>query len=262
MPSAAMNEPSRLLRREPTANTRLEVTAYRDARTFSRAKRHSGLVRLLRIVLPAVIVVAGGAFVGKAFFTGGDSALPVGFGSISVRPDGLVMEKPHVSGFQNNGEAYEVRADRAIQNAADPRLVTLEGIAGLIGLGGDDNASVAAGNGQLNTVQSTLSLTNGITVTTKSGMEARLEHADVDLDNGRMSSSRPVEIRSTDATIHGNEVEITEGGRRIIMRRGVSMTLSANRSPAAMAAAAEAAGAPGAVAAEESALGFQDQAGE
>lgn len=231
MTEAAMNEPSRLPRREARITTRLEVTAVRDASAFAKARRHSRLVRSLRLVLPALVVVGGAGFAVKSY-VGGALSLPVGFADVSIRSDALVMEKPHVSGFQDNGQAYEVRAERAIQSAANPREVTLEGIAASIGFGNGDNAVVDAGRGLLNTIASTLQLTEGITVTTTSGVEARLEHADVDLESGTMHSERPVEVRSAEGTIRGNEIEISEGGKRIVMRRGVSMTLNASRAPA------------------------------
>jgi lipopolysaccharide export system protein LptC len=204
---------------------RIETAAASDERRFRAARRHSGLVRVLRILLPAVIVGAVGGFVTLAYV--GSVGIPgVSFKSIDLKSDSLVMDSPHVSGFSGSAQSYELSADRAVQNLRNPEVVTLEGIDARLGIETGDTAKLYAGRGIYDSKAETVSLRDKITVKTSTGYEAEFDSADVDLKNGTLQATEPVELRSADGTIRGNQVEIVEGGKRIIVKNGVSMTLN------------------------------------
>ena len=57
------------------------------------------------------------------------------------------------------------------------------------------------------------------------GYKASLKEADVNLRTNAMQSSEPVEIKLVDGMIRGNTVEISDGGKRIVFTKGVSMTM-------------------------------------
>jgi lipopolysaccharide export system protein LptC len=204
---------------------RIETAAASDERRYRAARRHSGLVRALRVLLPVVIVGAIGAFFGTAYLRG--HAVPgVSFKGIDFKSNSLVMESPHVSGFNGSNQSYELSADRAVQNLKNPEVVTLEGIDARLGVETGDTAKLDAGKGIYDSKAETLSLRDKITVKTSTGYEAEFNRADVDLKKGTLQASEPVELRSADGTIRGNQVEIVEGGKRIIFKNGVKMTLN------------------------------------
>jgi lipopolysaccharide export system protein LptC len=212
-------------RRPRRHKTPIETASARDDRRYRTAHRHSALVRALRILLPIVIVVATGGFIGAAYL--GSASLPgVSFTGIDVQSNSLVMENPQVSGFNGSKHSYELSASKAVQSLQNPEVVTLEGIDARLGIDTGDSATLGAGRGIYDSKAETLRLRDGITLKTSTGYEANLKQADVDLKSGALHASEPVELRSADGTIRGNQVEIVEGGKRIIFRNGVSMTLN------------------------------------
>lgn len=203
---------------------RLQVTAIREPAAFARARRHSLMVRVLRVVLPAgVLLGAGGAFSYSFIFS--YAIGPVQFEEVKVESDALVMHEAHLSGVQSNGEPYEMRAARAMQSTDQPHLISLEGIDATIGAAAGETARVRAASGRYNSDAAMLRLSDGITVTTEAGMKAELYEADMNLETGLIVSTRPVEVTSEDRVIQANEVEIQDGGKSIRFRGGVRMTL-------------------------------------
>lgn len=225
----------------PGLSERLQVTAIREPAAFARARRHSLMVRVLRVVLPAgVLLAAGGAFSYSFIFS--YAIGPVQYQDVKVEADALVMHEAHLSGVQSNGQPYEMTAAKATQSTTQPHLISLEGIDATIAADGGETARVKASAGNYDSDAAFLRLSDGITVTTESGMEATLDEAEMNLQTGRIVSSRPVEVSSADRTINANEVEIEGGGKSIRFRRGVRMTLHPNAGPAGAAPAVEAAG--------------------
>jgi lipopolysaccharide export system protein LptC len=212
-------------RRPHRQEGRIETAAASDERRFRAARRHSGLVRVLRVLLPIIVVGAVGGFVAVAY-VGGTSVPGVSFTGIDLKSNALVMENPHVSGFSGSSQSYELSADRAVQNLKNPQVVTLEGIDARLGIETGDTAKLDAGRGIYDSKAETLSLRDKISIKTSTGYEAEFNRADVNLKNGTLQASEPVELRSADGTIRGNQVEIVEGGKRIIFKNGVSMTLN------------------------------------
>lgn len=203
----------------------IETASVRNDRSYRAARRHSALVRALRVLLPVLIVAATGGFIGAAYL-GSTSISGVSFKGIDFQSNSLVMDSPQVSGFSGSKHSYELSADKAVQNLENPEVVTLEGIDARLGIDTGDAATLGAGRGIYDSKAETLMLRDGIRVKTTTGYEAELKRADVDLKSGVMRASEPVELRSADGTIRGNQVEIVEGGKRIIFRNGVSMTLN------------------------------------
>src|SRR6188508_2921090 len=94
-------------------------------RAFAAARRHSRTVRLLRVVLPILAMLAVAAFFTKAHFAfpGG---LDVSAASLSVTPKAIIMDHPHLNGFDRKQRQYSLVADRAIQPLNKPTEVRLE----------------------------------------------------------------------------------------------------------------------------------------
>jgi lipopolysaccharide export system protein LptC len=218
-----MADRGKTARRPDRHEALIETAPARDDSRYRAAHRHSALVRALRILLPVVIIAATGGFIGAAYL--GSNALPgVSFTGIDVQSNSLVMENPQVSGFNGSKHSYELSASKATQSLQNPEVVTLEGIDARLGIDTGDSATLDAGRGVYDSKAETLHLRDGINVKTSTGYEAKLKRADVDLKSGVMSATEPVELRSADGTIRGNQVEIVQGGKKIIFSKGVSMT--------------------------------------
>ncbi|MFO1184795.1 MAG: LPS export ABC transporter periplasmic protein LptC [Bauldia sp.] len=232
-----MNQAAGRVRRSGRLDTHLEVTAVRGEAVFAAAKRHSRLVRALRVLLPVAVVAGGTAFLATVYVLPKFNSL-LNFAKVDIESNALVMDAPKVSGFSGTRRSYELSARRAMQSLENPKVVTLEAIAARLGLETDATANVGAGRGIYDSQNETLHLEEGISIETANGYQASLQDAHIDLKRGTFASDHPIELRSADSTIRGNKVEITDGGKRIMVTDGVTMRLGASVGGAAAARSA------------------------
>lgn len=176
---------------------RYDPAKIRGEEVFGEARRHSGLVRWLKIVLPALAGAAVLAFVLAMKMITSDINELFTIAGVAVDTKSLVMEKPHLSGFKGTEHSYEVHAERAVQDLSNPKIVRLEEIAAEFGLSSDVKVTLGATAGVFDGDRETLVLSDGITVSSTNGYAAKLEAVTVDFDKGTLTSDKPVEIRAT-----------------------------------------------------------------
>lgn len=210
--------------RRPTGvDARPLAPASRSEREFARARRHSRLVRTLKIGMPllALAIVAGFVIV-----TWVARSLP---GDVSVQSlhldDGrVVMEDPRLSGFDRSGRPYTMVADRAIQSL-NGGGVDLEGVRANVTVSSDSTADITAVRGHYDQDGDKLRLADGITVETSNGMTIDLKEASIDLSAGDLKSTQPVSIKMPSQTIQSGTLSVGGGGKRLTFGDGVKMTL-------------------------------------
>jgi lipopolysaccharide export system protein LptC len=196
----------------------------RDPEAFRRASRHSGLVKRLRIILPVIAALGVVVFWASAKVIPGDMQSLVSVASIDPTSNSVVMDKPHISGFEGTRRAYEVKAESALQSLDDPKVVTFKTISGRFGLEDAGTATVNAASGTYDGNKNTLVLKEGIELSTTDGTTGRLTDAAIDLGTGSLTSSAPLQLSTPQGTIKANAVNVMENGKRIIFSNGVSVT--------------------------------------
>ena len=157
-------------------------------RTFRSARRHSRFVRLLRISIPAgVVVVCIGLFLATYFnplrLIG---KLPIDVSNLIVAGSKITMEHPRLSGFTHDARAYELSADTAKQDLTKPDLIELS---------------------------------------SSTGYSGHLSEAVVDIRKGYVVSEHPVELNLLQGNLTANRLEIIDSGDLVRFDRGVTMRL-------------------------------------
>jgi lipopolysaccharide export system protein LptC len=211
---------------EPARARRLRYspTRVREAEAFRKAERHSTLVGRLKYILPAIAVAGVLVFWASARFIPGDMESLVKVSGIDAKTNTVVMQKPQISGFEGTRRAYEVKADSAVQSLSDPRVVTFDKITGKLGLDDAGTANLTAPKAIYNGNDNTLSLDDGLDITTTTGYAARMTSAKIDLAAGGMTSDQPLQLRSKEGTLTANAVEVIDRGKRVRFTGGVSIT--------------------------------------
>jgi lipopolysaccharide export system protein LptC len=207
---------------EHRAARRGPVDRHERQRLFQAARRHSRLVRRLRIGLPLAGVAA--IFVVATHFALPGS-LDLSVANLSVTRNSIIMDNPHLTGFDADEREYSVQADRAIQALTNPDRVRLEEIEANVSVPGQGTAKITADAGEYDNKESTLRLEGGIAVDSSSGYALTMDGADIDLRGGTMSSSNPVSVRYQDSETTGQTISVTGGGRIITLEGGVRTTL-------------------------------------
>lgn len=200
------------------------VSARRETGEFEKASRHSGRVRRLKIILPAIAVVVVVGFIGAVALR--NIGLPsINIGSLNLDDGKLVMEHPRLSGMDGDQRPYSLTAEKAIQDLSKPKSIELDVITAKLPMENDVYANITADNGVYNSENKTLVMNGKVTLKTDTGMEINLVDVDVDIGTGSLQTSNPVSLKTENATITADSLRVENNGERIIFEKRVRMTL-------------------------------------
>ena len=167
---------------------------------FARASRRSARVRRLR----QAILIGGLGTVAAIFLTAFFNPFATGLGSLglstlSVEGTKIVMDRPKLAGFRNDGQAYLLTAKRALQDVKKPTVVELESVDGDIGAAGGESTHVSSDSGVYDTVGETMEFSNNVRIT-NGRANVLMRSAKFDFKSGAYRSDEPVEVRVSDGT--------------------------------------------------------------
>jgi lipopolysaccharide export system protein LptC len=219
-----------------------------DAR-FAIAARHSRMVRVLRIAVPAAVILAMTSIVFISWIFNPFRMLlpnlPIDMGNLVVSGTKITMESPHLAGYTPDRRPYEVWAKTATQDVTDPDHVDLKTLRAKV-LMEDQTTTVIldALNGLMDTKQQLLDLHKDIFLQSSTGYEARLSQAYVDMAKGTVTSEEHVDVKLLNGTLTADRLRITGGGEVVRFEGNVVMNLDNLGDDSAPGQAANAAPAP------------------
>ena len=196
-------------------------------RAFRAARRHSRLVRMLRISIPAVVVLGTTVIVLITYFNPLRmlGQLPIDVGSLVVSGSKITMEHPRLSGFTNDARAYELSADAAKQDLTKPDLIELHNLRATVEMQDKATIEMLATTGTYDSKGEMLKLDQNIMLSSSSGYSGHLSEAMIDMRKGYVVSKHPVELQLLQGTLNANRLEIIDSGDLVRFDGGVNMTL-------------------------------------
>ena len=206
-----------------------------DAR-FAMAARHSRMVRLLRVAVPAAVFLAMAAIVFVSVFNPFQMLLPklpVDMGNLVVSGTKITMETPHLSGYSTDQRPYELWAKTATQDLTDPDHVDLNTLRAKVLMEDRSTVTLDARNGLFDSKQQVLDLHKDIFLQSSTGYEARLTQALVDIGKGTVMSDEHVDVKLLNGTLTADKLKITGGGEVVRFEGNVVMNLIMESPPAA-----------------------------
>ena len=196
------------------------------AAKFASAARHSRLVRILRVAVPATVAAAMGLLVLiSTIFNPFQIPVKLDSGNLVVTGTKITMETPHMSGFTPDQRPYELWAKTATQDITDPDHVDLNDLRAKVLMEDKSTLLLDARTGRFDNKQQQLDLHKDIFLRTSTGYEARLNSAFVDMAKGTVSSDDHVDVKLTNGTLTADRLRITEGGDVIRFEGNVVMYL-------------------------------------
>src|ERR1700710_214323 len=198
-----------------------------DAR-FAIAARHSRLVRVLRIAVPTVVVLAMAGVVAMSIFNPFRALmkqLPVDIDNLVVSGSKITMESPHMSGFTPDQRPYEVWAKTATQDLTDPDHVELKAPRARMLMEDRSTVTMDARTGLFDTKANLLDLRKDIFLQSSTGYEARLSQALIDIGKGTVTSEEHVDVKLLNGTLTADKLRITEKGELVRFEGRVVMHL-------------------------------------
>ncbi|MBX6327046.1 MAG: LPS export ABC transporter periplasmic protein LptC [Pseudolabrys sp.] len=197
---------------------------------FRAARRHSRLVRALRVALPAALAFIAVAVVLVSYFNPLRmfGRLPVDIGNLVVAGTKITMEQPRLSGFTRDARAYELSAEAAAQDMTKPDLIELNKIQARVELQDKSTVEMSALSGVYDSKAEILKLDKDILLRSSAGYEGRLSEATIDIRKGHVVSEHPVELKLLQGTLDARRLEIRDSGDLIRFDGGVRLVLMLN----------------------------------
>lgn len=208
----------------------------RRQKEFSRAARHSRLVRTLRIAIPigcllAVILPLVWIFYNPLRLVRAD----VSVGAVTISGSKITMQAPKLTGFKRDNRSYVVNASSAVQDPRKPNLVELHELVANIELADNGWAKLEAAFGIYDSQTEKLQLDREVHLRTNSGYDVRTVAAKIDFKSGHVESQNPVKVTMDAGTIDANSMEILDNGKEIIFDGNVVSVFRAREDGAAAA---------------------------
>jgi len=213
----------------PTYDPGLEVR-------FAAAARHSRMVRMLRVAVPAAVLLAMAGIVAVSVFNpfriNGLTKLPVDMSNLVVSGTKITMETPHLAGFSTDQRPYELWAKAAIQDLADPDHVELRTLRAKVQMEDKSTVTMDARTGFFDSKQQMLDLRKDIFLQSSTGYEARLSQAYVDINKGSVTSDEHVDVKLLNGTLTADRLRIINSGEIVRFEGNVVMNLIMESPPA------------------------------
>jgi lipopolysaccharide export system protein LptC len=199
-----------------------------DARVFRRAMRHSRRVRILRLAIPAsiLVVIAFGLLAARFNPLRMLTALPVDFSGLVVSGTKITMQQPRIAGFTSDSRPYELTAHAAAQDVTNPDTIELQGIRGKTEMPDKAVFEITADGGVYESKAEMLTLRQNIVFKSSGGFEVYLSEAVVDVHGSNVVSGKPVEVRLQQGIINANRMEVVDSGNEIRFGGGVTMVMT------------------------------------
>jgi lipopolysaccharide export system protein LptC len=195
---------------------------------FAAAARHSRMVRILRVAVPAAVVLAMAAVLGVSIFNPFRMLipkLPVDMGNLVVSGTKVTMESPHLSGYSTDQRPYEMWAKAAIQDLTDPDHVELQTLRTKVLMEDRSTVTMDARTGYFDSKQQLLDLRKDIFLQSSTGYEAKLSQAFVDINKGTVTSEEHVDVKLLNGTLTADKLRIFNSGEVVRFEGNVVMNL-------------------------------------
>jgi lipopolysaccharide export system protein LptC len=195
---------------------------------FAKAARHSRMVRMLRVAVPAAVVLAMAGIVAASIFNPFRMLLPkipVDMDNVVVSGTKITMESPHLAGFSTDQRPYEMWAKAAIQDLTDPDHVELKTLRAKLMMEDKSTVTVDARTGYFDSKQQMLDLRKDIFLQSSTGYEARMTQAYVDINKGTVTSDEHVDVKLLNGTLTADKLRVFNGGEVVRFEGNVVMNL-------------------------------------
>jgi lipopolysaccharide export system protein LptC len=203
---------------------------------FAAAARHSRMVRVLRVAVPAAVLLAMASIVLisviNPFRILAPNNVPVDMSNLVVSGTKITMETPHLAGFSTDQRPYELWAKAAIQDLTDPDHVELRTLRAKVMMEDKSTVTMDARTGYFDSKQQMLDLRKDIFLQSSTGYEARMSQAYVDINKGTVTSDEHVDVKLLNGTLTADKLRIINSGEIVRFEGNVVMNLIMESPPA------------------------------
>jgi lipopolysaccharide export system protein LptC len=206
----------------------------RPGSNVRRARRHSRLVGILKVMLPVTaLALAGIIFIYTQVYDA-DNQLTLTFTMIEEIDDDLLMTNPRFSGIDHLNRPFRVTADRAVQAMANPDTVSLIDVAAEMTLPAQGLIRAIAPSGVFDTKSQVLTLDGPVEFASDMGYTLHTDGARINLRSGVADSLGEVAGSGPIGEMRADRMTISESGRIIRLEGNAMLRLRPERARAAL----------------------------
>jgi lipopolysaccharide export system protein LptC len=207
-------------------------------RTYRAARRHSRLVRWLRVGVPLSMALVLLSVVAANYMPSiGEIRLPGDLGSLVIKGTKITMQQPKLTGYTTDSRAYEFTANAAAQDLTKPDMIELQQLHAKMEMQDHSMVEMTAPMGNYDVKSEVLTLGDDIVLVSTTGYAARLIEAVLDMKKGTVVSSKPVAVKLLNGHLNANRLDVSENGAVLRFAGGVQLTLNPDRDAAKNTAA-------------------------
>jgi len=212
-------------------------TGHDRARAFRVARRHSMMVRALKVLLPVAALALLSLYVvfANLSVTIGDTRASVA--SVSVSTDNLTMTRPKMEGVTSDRAHYVITSATARQDFKHPELIHMNDIDALITQTDGEWVKMISQKGRFHDKKQMLHLEGGIRVTKRDGMKARLVSGDLNVKTQVFVTGKPVVVEMLNGTVWARTMRLAMKDRIVQFAGDVRVHLVKSAASAAGGAA-------------------------
>ena len=203
------------------------IVAGMEAR-FASAARHSRMVRVLRVAVPAAVLLSMAIIVFVSVYNPWRILLPnipVDMSNLVVSGTKITMESPHMAGYSTDQRPYEVWAKAAIQDLTDPDHMELKTPRAKVMMEDKSTVTMDARTGYFDSKLQLLDLRKDIFLQSSTGYEARMSQAYIDINKGTVTSDEHVDVKLLNGTLTADKLRIFNSGEVVRFEGNVVMNL-------------------------------------
>ena len=207
------------------SGTRASAGVVDGARAFAIARRHSRLVRVLRLALP---LAAAGILAAYALILTVSWHLSAGrlkVAGVQVTADDLTMKDPVYFGVNKDGGRYRVQAKRAVVGLNQNAPIKLIDITGELMQSGNAVTKLKSKHGLFDNPKGELELFDGIEVDGSNGLTARLSRAMIYSKESRIVSKHPVVASTPTGSVQASAMTMHTKTKAVAFRGEVSVRM-------------------------------------
>lgn len=193
--------------------------------TTVEALRYSRFVVLMKrvLMLGAFTIIA--AVLAFFFVQRMPRQLQMSYERLGKVKNDLTMMKPRLAGTNSKGNPYVITADRAVQDAHNPKRATLQNLEADLTLDKASWVNARAHTGLVDMTTGQLELYNGIDVFTANGYELHSASASANLRQSVIHGHETVTGQGPDGTLRADEFHADRNTDILTLSGHVQMTL-------------------------------------
>ncbi len=203
----------------------MDYTPPERSGAFRAADRHTARVRLVKrlMILGSLLGVIG---IALAAFCNPFRHLPSGVSLAGVGMSGtkITMDRPKISGVQQGGGPYEIKARAGLQDITTPSVMDLLGVDARIGMADATTTHITADHGLYDSKADMVSLDGSVTIANTSGYTLNLRSATMSFRGGLFTSHERLRVDLKGGEVAADDLAISNNGHVIAFRGHIAST--------------------------------------